>query len=51
MSVLLYVRVVCMYRVMYATNGCGLAAPQVGISVRVMVFNETGKKGEGMSTK
>ena len=51
MYVLLYVRVVCMYRVMYATNGCGLAAPQVGISVRVMVFNETGKKGEGMSTK
>lgn len=25
-------------------DGCGLAAPQVGVNVRMMVFNETGDK-------
>jgi peptide deformylase len=27
---------------MYATNGVGLAAPQVGINKRLMVYNESG---------
>jgi hypothetical protein len=26
-------------------DGVGLAAPQVGVNVRMMVFNESGKKG------
>jgi hypothetical protein len=28
-------------------DGVGLAAPQVGVNVRLMVFNETGVKGQG----
>ena len=28
-------------------DGVGLAAPQVGVNVRLMVFNEAGVKGEG----
>ncbi|KAK9795524.1 hypothetical protein WJX73_007885 [Symbiochloris irregularis] len=32
----------CMYR---GDDGVGLAAPQVGVNVRLMVFNETGKRG------
>lgn len=31
-----------MFLVMYATKGVGLAAPQVGISKRIMVYNDTG---------
>jgi len=31
-----------MFLVMYATNGVGLAAPQVGINKRLMVYNDTG---------
>ena len=31
-----------MLSVMYAANGIGLAAPQVGINERLMVFNESG---------
>lgn len=31
-----------MLLVMYASNGIGLAAPQVGINKRLMVFNEAG---------
>jgi peptide deformylase len=31
-----------MFLVMYATNGAGLAAPQVGINKRLMVYNESG---------
>ena len=27
---------------MYATEGVGLSAPQVGVNVRLMVFNEEG---------
>lgn len=27
-------------------DGVGLAAPQVGVNVRVMVFNPTGRRGE-----
>ena len=26
-------------------DGVGLAAPQVGVNVRLMVFNETGRRG------
>lgn len=29
------------------TDGIGLAAPQVGINVRLMVFNPVGERGEG----
>jgi peptide deformylase len=31
-----------MFMVMYACNGVGLAAPQVGINKRLMVFNPEG---------
>jgi peptide deformylase len=31
-----------MFRTMYATHGIGLAAPQVGVNKRLMVFNEFG---------
>ena len=31
-----------MFKVMYEDDGVGLAAPQVGVNARVMVFNETG---------
>jgi peptide deformylase len=31
-----------MFRVMYATRGVGLAAPQVGINRRLLVYNDTG---------
>lgn len=31
-----------MFLVMYATEGVGLAAPQVGINKRLMVYNDTG---------
>eukprot|EP00542_Grammatophora_oceanica_P020031 CAMPEP_0194027352 /NCGR_PEP_ID=MMETSP0009_2-20130614/1514_1 /TAXON_ID=210454 /ORGANISM="Grammatophora oceanica, Strain CCMP 410" /LENGTH=266 /DNA_ID=CAMNT_0038666393 /DNA_START=22 /DNA_END=822 /DNA_ORIENTATION=+ len=33
-----------MFLVMYAANGVGLAAPQVGINKRLMIFNEHGDK-------
>ena len=36
-----------MFDVMYATDGIGLAAPQVGVNVRVMVYNEEGVRGKG----
>ena len=28
-------------------DGVGLAAPQVGVNVRLMVFNEAGERGKG----
>lgn len=28
-------------------DGVGLAAPQIGVNVRLMVFNEAGEKGKG----
>jgi peptide deformylase len=34
---------------MYATNGVGLAAPQVGINKRLMVYNEHGDAQKWMS--
>jgi peptide deformylase len=33
-----------MFLVMYAADGIGLAAPQVGINKRLMIFNESGDK-------
>ncbi|WPT12273.1 Peptide deformylase 1B [Picochlorum sp. SENEW3] len=33
-----------MFEIMYDDDGVGLAAPQVGVNVRMMVFNETGEK-------
>ena len=33
-----------MFLVMYAAEGIGLAAPQVGINKRLMVYNESGEK-------
>lgn len=35
-----------MLLVMYAADGIGLAAPQVGINQRLMVFNEKGEASE-----
>lgn len=37
-----------MFLVMYATNGVGLAAPQVGINKRLMVYNESGDSKKWM---
>jgi peptide deformylase len=37
-----------MFLVMYATEGVGLAAPQVGINKCLMVYNETGDKKKWM---
>ncbi|CAG9465161.1 unnamed protein product [Pedinophyceae sp. YPF-701] len=36
-----------MFEVMYDDDGVGLAAPQVGVNVRLMVFNEVGERGKG----
>lgn len=36
-----------MFEIMYASRGIGLAAPQVGLNVRLFVYNESGKQGEG----
>ena len=38
-----------MFLVMYATNGVGLAAPQVGINKNLMVYNEHGDAKKWMS--
>lgn len=37
-----------MFLVMYATQGVGLAAPQVGINKRLMVYNDTGDSKKWM---
>ncbi len=37
--------VAAMYRCMHASNGVGLAAPQVGLKKRVLVLNPLGKEG------
>jgi len=36
-----------MFKIMYETIGCGLAAPQVGVNYRMMVYNEAGEPGKG----
>jgi len=36
-----------MFKIMYETVGCGLAAPQVGVNYRLMVYNEAGEPGKG----
>jgi peptide deformylase len=38
-----------MFAIMYASRGVGLAAPQLGINKRLMVFNPDGKKEKWMS--
>ncbi|GMI56129.1 hypothetical protein ScalyP_jg10413 [Parmales sp. scaly parma] len=38
-----------MFLVMYAANGVGLAAPQVGVNKRLMVFNQDGDEKKWMS--
>ncbi len=38
-----------MFKVMYAMNGVGLAAPQVGVNQRLMVFNPDGDKLKWLS--
>lgn len=35
-----------MFKVMYETDGIGLAAPQVGVNVKLMVYNPTGEASE-----
>lgn len=35
-----------MFKVMYETDGIGLAAPQVGVNVKMMVYNPTGEPSE-----
>jgi len=34
-----------MFELMYSDDGVGLAAPQAGVNIRMMVFNETGERG------
>lgn len=36
-----------MFKIMYDTEGVGLAAPQVGVNYRMMVYNEAGEAGSG----
>ncbi|KAJ3695296.1 hypothetical protein LUZ60_000673 [Juncus effusus] len=36
-----------MFDIMYKTDGIGLSAPQVGVNVQLMVFNEAGEPGAG----
>ncbi|XP_051117180.1 peptide deformylase 1B, chloroplastic [Andrographis paniculata] len=36
-----------MFDVMYRTDGIGLSAPQVGVTIQLMVFNAAGEIGEG----
>ncbi|MEZ5977204.1 MAG: peptide deformylase [Planctomycetota bacterium] len=36
-----------MFERMYASRGVGLAAPQVGLKIRLFVLNEAGEPGEG----
>jgi peptide deformylase len=36
-----------MFEVMYANRGVGLAAPQVGLSIRLFVCNQAGKPADG----
>ncbi|KAF6157394.1 hypothetical protein GIB67_004332 [Kingdonia uniflora] len=36
-----------MFDIMYKTDGIGLSAPQVGMNIRLMVFNPAGERGVG----
>ena len=38
-----------MFERMYASNGVGLAAPQVGLKLRIMVLNPTGEPGDELA--
>lgn len=37
-----------LFKCMYQLKGVGLAAPQVGINQRLIVFNDLGCKGKGL---
>lgn len=39
-----------MIELMYEDDGVGLAAPQVGVNIRMMVFNPRGREGKGQET-
>ena len=41
--------VAAMYRRMYASEGVGLAAPQVGLRKRILVANHTGEEGDELT--
>eukprot|EP00899_Mesostigma_viride_P004835 jgi/Mesvir1/14352/Mv09759-RA.1 len=36
-----------MFEIMYNTDGVGLSAPQVGVNVKLMVYNPEGERGKG----
>ncbi|CAM6096314.1 unnamed protein product [Calypogeia fissa] len=36
-----------MFEIMYNTDGVGLAAPQVGVNVQLMLYNPEGERGQG----
>lgn len=40
-----------MFKVMYAANGVGLAAPQVGVNIRMMVWNPDGDARKWLAEK
>merc|ERR1712048_198016 len=40
-----------MFKVMYAAGGVGLAAPQVGVNKRLMVYNPTGDSKKWLEEK
>ncbi|MGB0953794.1 MAG: peptide deformylase [Planctomycetota bacterium] len=40
-----------MFEVMYATQGVGLAAPQVGLNIQLLVYNPTGSSEEKAEEK
>jgi peptide deformylase len=40
-----------MFKIMYAAQGVGLAAPQIGVNVRLMVYNPTGDSKKWMDEK
>ena len=39
-----------MTELMYQDDGVGLAAPQVGVNIRMMIFNPKGREGRGEET-
>lgn len=39
-----------MAEIMYQDDGVGLAAPQVGVNIRMMIFNPRGREGRGQDT-
>ena len=35
-----------MYEIMYTANGVGLAAPQIGLSIRIFILDASSRDGE-----